>query len=154
MSFTPSGFATFLRELNNDLAKDPLDKEQDELGGLVRDSVIENFNDEVDYGGNAWAPRRQEYEHDPLRETFLMFGAATVLGAPGNVVMKSREELILGVSSSEVEYAAYQNFGSPADNLPAREYMFIREEHQERLDEPLEDAMERVLEDSIKKHSR
>jgi len=143
-----------IRGLAEDLANDPLDKEQDEMTGRVRDSVIDNFNDEVDYDGATWEPRKRDYDHDPLRETFAMFGAATVKGAPGSIEVKSREEVVMGVSTDEIEYAAAQNYGHDESNLPAREYMFIREEHQSKLDEVALDGIGRVVDESIEKHSR
>lgn len=152
MSFTAESFADFLREVNDDLANDPLDKEQDEMCAVVRDAVIENYSDEVDYNGIAWEPRKQDYEHDPLRETYRMFAASTVGGNSGANVVKSRDEVVMSIDESVVPYAANQNYGAPEKNLPAREYMFIRQEHQPRLDVPAEEAMNRVLEKSIQKH--
>ncbi|MEM1225905.1 MAG: hypothetical protein AAGJ40_09410 [Planctomycetota bacterium] len=149
---SPESFAAFARSLVNDLGSDPLDDEIDEAGARVRDVVRENFEEEIDGDGNVWEPRKRDYLHDPLRETFAMFGAATVRGAPGSVEVKSRSELILGVSADEIEYAHDQNFGNPDKNLPAREYMHVRDDKVDRLEEPLAGGVRRVVDDGVRRN--
>jgi phage gpG-like protein len=149
MSLTPEALADLLRNLNPAMEADPMDEEQVEMTGVVRDCVIENFTDQQNYEGEPWPERKQDYDHDMLRETFTMYGAATVRGQTGSIEIRDRQEIIMGVSVDEVEYAAKQNYGHEESNLPAREYMFVREEHQPRLDEPLEVAMNRVLDAEV-----
>lgn len=158
MAFSPESFADFSRTINRALGAAPLDEEQQEMAALVRDEVISNFNREEDSSGSAWAPRTRKYNHLPLRLSYKMYGAATVKGAPGSIETRSRQELTVGISGADVEYAAAQNYG--AENagkyrnatIPAREFMYVRKVALKTVAEPLDGAMGKVLDKQIKHH--
>lgn len=152
MAMSAESLSDFLNSLHRELASDPLDKEQEELAAIVRDSVIENFSNQRDYDGNGWEERKGDYFHDPLMDTLAMYGAATVKGATGAIENRDRSEIIMGVSVDDIEYAAAQNYGYEEGNLPAREYMYIRKEHHERFDEPMIEGLTRVFDDHIERH--
>lgn len=150
MSLTPESLAAYLRGINPAMQADAIDEEQQELAAIVRDEVIENFNNEQDSDGSPWLPRVGNPQHLPLRKTYSMFGAATVKGAPGSVEIRSREELVVGVSGSEIEHAPIQNYGG--GRVPAREFMYVRYERQGKFDGPVEMAMRRVELEHLRRH--
>lgn len=156
MAMSAASFSNLLRAMPDTFAADPLERELDEAGAVVRDIQSENFRSEKNAKGSAWAPRKRKYPHAPLRKTYKMFGAATVKGAPGNINRQTHRGLKLGVDGSVVRYAAVQQFGSRDQNrkgaIPPRQYHYVRRENYARLKAPLRIAQRRIIHALIRKH--
>lgn len=150
MSMSVESFAAMVRGLGRAVEADPMDREQQEIAALVRDEVVNNFQREEDGEGQSWAPRVGNPRHLPLRETYAMYAAATVRGAPGNIEIRTRQELVVGVSGAEIDYAAKQNYGTA--KIPAREYLYIRKIRFTRVEQPAVDGLKRILDRQIKQH--
>ena len=149
MSMTANGFAKMLRGINPKVIQESKQEEFSEVASRVRDQVIENFYNEKDSTGNSWQPRKGNPKHLPLRLSWTMFAAATVKGAPGGMEIIMNDEILVGISGEIVKYASTHQFGSRNGKVPAREYYFVREDDLHKLEEPIEDALMRILDEQV-----
>ena len=134
--FTFDEFIHELDEMDRIAADAPIARDmQDQIAEIIYDGIRLNFALSQDAWGNTWAP------HAPL--TIALYGvhpililsskmvtAATNTGAPGNVVEVSDRSFMVGV---DIDYAAQQQFGSVAKNIPPRPFFDPSQETIDRL---------------------
>lgn len=154
MAIDALDFARMLRGLNREAMKDEKLEEGKEVAARVRDQVIENFLNESDSEGNTWLPRKGNPKHLPLRLTWTMYAAATVRKAPGSIEQIKHDEIIVGIDGAYVKYAAVQQFGTRDGRVPAREYLYVKIEDLVKLEEPVENVLNRVIDFQVSRHQR
>jgi phage gpG-like protein len=146
MPLSADAFADMLKGLNRRLMSDEKRKESEEVAGIVRELVEENFSDETDRHHNPWLPRKGNPQHLPLRKSYDMFNAATRRGSTGNVEEIEADSITVGVNG-EIHYAKYQQFGT--SRIPAREYMYVHKNDLPKLEPPVEDLHNRFMNDQV-----
>jgi phage gpG-like protein len=135
MAFSPEKFARFVRELDDGVRNSDQSEMHDAVGERFRDAQAGNFARASDESGSQWPPRKHKYPWPILRKTRKMLGAASRLGAPGNIHRSSGRKLRLGISNSDVPYAKYHQYGTI--RLPVRRFFYLRREDRRGLREPI-----------------
>ena len=87
--------------------------------------------------GEGWKPRKYQYPHPPLLKTMAMANAATGLGS-GSIGLIQGRELKVGVSSAEIPYAPYHQFGT--GRMVARPFVGASEATLDACGELIADA--------------
>ena len=105
---------------------------------IILEGEAENFSRQVDSQGNPWLPRKDNKKHPLLRLTYAMYAAAATHGGKGQIEQIGPRESTLGISKSTIPYVLAQNFGYAPRNLPAREFYYISDQTEEKLNEYLD----------------
>lgn len=107
---------------------------------ILCDGYQENFYNQVDDTGAAWAPRKDNLLHPLLIKTGLMFAAATDPTSPGHLTDIQGDVLISGISGTFVPYAVYHHNGTRI--MPARRVVYASDQTLSRIEEAFADALE------------
>ncbi len=85
--------------------------------------------------------------HDPERVTdeLRLASVATVPGVMGSAFLSSAVMVQVGPDERKIDYAADQNFGDPAHNLPARTFIVVSDETETRATALTQTAIESSL---------
>lgn len=140
---SPEEFASKIRSLPQTQSKDDLVDAKDEVAALFRREQKANFGRMEDSDGNPWPPRKGNPPNPPLYLTGKMYGAATTLGAPGNITEVEHRELTLGIDSGEVPYASKHQFGM--GRIPRRQFFYLRKDRLKRARLILRKPLRRIF---------
>lgn len=119
---------------------------------IAHKSIAENFANQSSPHGGPWAPRKSKktgkgtWENGRLQGshpleilTGTLFQAETSDFGAGHVQDIGYREAFTGVDSGEVPWAGPQNFGNPAQNLPARLSEDVSDEAVDRMADEVAD---------------
>jgi hypothetical protein len=148
-SLSPEGFVQLMAALPSAIQTDPRKKEKAEVAEEFRTAQAGNFAREQDDMGAAWAPRRGNHSHPPLRDTLAMFQAATKKNASGGIETAGAGFLLMGISGGSVDYAAKHNDGK--DGMVKRRFHYLREEDAMKLFPLLRIGLGRILDENVRR---
>lgn len=150
-TFSADKFADMLRSLDAAQKYDELAEEKVSIANIVSTAQIGNFDRESDALGNPWAPRKHNYNHPPLRDTLAMYAAASDPYADGHVRKMGFREVTIGIDDDAVPYAKFQQYGT--SSIPARQFMYLREEDFNLLVAPMLSGLARIMQDNARKYA-
>jgi len=117
-----------------------------EVTEVAHQSFRDNFTSSASPDGLDWPPRKRIGDGHPLLIDTGALLQAVVDGGPGNITAGSDRQLTLGVDGSVIPYAATHNYGREEANIPEREFLGLKVEHEDQIEDMIAGAIEPLFE--------
>lgn len=149
---TPSEFADMLESVPSRIRTADYRRPLKAVAREVGHSVEGNFARQESSEGVQWdehAPLTIKLHgpHPLLRLSYAMFNASTNPDDPNAKLDVSNNEMAFGVDEAALPYARKQNAG--AGRIPAREFFYVRDSEQPRLEDAFRGETDRIIENEV-----